>query len=79
LKISTKNKSRWIKTGSMSLAAGYNFTIKRKEFIDFDFKKVEGEDDMFELNFNLPAGEYAFVYIGTSAYSNNSIFSFSVN
>ena len=62
----------------MSIASGYNFSIKKKEFLDFDFKKVDGEEGLFELDFNLPAGEYAFVYIGTSAYSNNSIFSFSI-
>lgn len=78
LKISSKDKSRWIKTGSMSLTSGYNFSIKKKEFLDFDFKQVDEEEGLFELDFNLPAGEYAFVYIGTSAYSNNSIFSFSI-
>ena len=73
-----KNKeTRWIKTGSMSIAEGYSFSIKAKEFIDFEWKKTENKGE-FIINTELESGEYAFVFVGTSAYSNNSIFTFSV-
>jgi hypothetical protein len=77
LTVDENKETRWIKTGSMSLADGYSFSIKAKEYIDFEWEnsKKKGE---FIIKTELKSGEYAFVFVGTSAYSNNSIFTFSV-
>ena len=77
LTVDENKETRWIKTGSMSLADGYSFSIKSKEYIDFKWEnsKKNGE---FIINTELESGEYAFVFVGTSSYSNNSIYTFSV-
>ncbi|HIF84023.1 MAG TPA: hypothetical protein EYQ79_00900 [Flavobacteriaceae bacterium] len=71
-----KKKERWIKTGSMSLAGGFSFQIKKKLYIDFEWEELE--NNTFKIKTNLEPDNYAFVFIGTSAYSNNSIFTFTV-
>ena len=76
LNTNIKKEERWIKTGSMSLAGGYSFQIKKKLYIDFDWEELE--NNTFKINTDLKPDNYAFVFIGTSAYSNNAIFSFTV-
>ena len=76
LNTNIKKEERWIKTGSMSLAGGYSFQIKKKLYIDFEWEELE--NNTFKIKTNLEPDNYAFVFIGTSAYSNNSIFTFTV-
>ena len=76
LNTNIKKKERWIKTGSISLAEGYSFQIKKKLYIDFEWEELE--NNTFKIKTNLEPDNYAFVFIGTSAYSNNSIFTFTV-
>ena len=76
LNTNIKKKERWIKTGSMSLAGGFSFQIKKKLYIDFEWEELE--NNTFKIKTNLEPDNYAFVFIGTSAYSNNSIFTFTV-
>ena len=76
LNTNIKKKERWIKTGSMSLAGGYSFQIKKKLYIDFEWEELK--NNTFKIKTNLEPDNYAFVFIGTSAYSNNSIFTFTV-
>ena len=78
LNVSKKKNSRWIKTGSMSLADGYSFTVNTKKHLEFDYIRKEAENE-FELSFNLKDGQYAFIFIGTSAYSNNAVFAFEID
>jgi hypothetical protein len=77
LTIDKYNERRWIKTGSMSLADGFSLSIKAKEYIDFEWKESNKKGE-FIIDTKLQSGEYAFVFVGTSAYSNNSIYTFSV-
>jgi hypothetical protein len=77
LSIDKNTEQRWIKTGSMSLADGYNLSIKAKEYIKFEWTKTSNPNE-FSINASLSTGEYAFIFIGTSSYSNNSIYTFSV-
>ena len=76
LNTNIKKKERWIKTGSMSLAGGYSFQIKKKLYIDFEWEELG--NNTFKIKTNLEPDNYAFVFIGTSAFSNNAIFSFTV-
>ena len=76
LNTNIKKKERWIKTGSMSLAGGYSFQIRKKLYIDFEWEELE--NNTFKIKTNLEPDNYAFIFIGTSAYSNNSIFTFTV-
>lgn len=62
----------------MSLADGYSFTINTKKHLEFDYIRKEAENE-FELSFNLKDGQYAFIFIGTSAYSNNAVFAFEID
>lgn len=78
LNTNIKKEERWIKTGSMSLAGGISFQIKKKLYIDFEWEELE--NNTFKIKTNLEPDNYAFIFIGigTSAYSNNSIFTFTV-
>ncbi|MEO2143052.1 MAG: hypothetical protein ABGW83_02890, partial [Flavobacteriaceae bacterium] len=58
-----KKKERWIKTGSMSLAGGFSFQIKKKLYIDFEWEELE--NNTFKIKTNLEPDNYAFVFIGT--------------
>jgi len=77
LTVNKNKETRWIKTGSMSLADGYSFSIKAKEYIDFKWKETAKAGE-FVIDTKLASGEYAFIFVGTSAYSNNAIYTFSV-
>ena len=77
LTVNKNKETRWIKTGSMSLADGYSFSIKSKEYIDFKWK-ASAKAGEFVIDTKLATGEYAFIFVGTSAYSNNAIYTFSV-
>jgi len=77
LNTNVKKQERWIKTGSMSLASGYSFQIKKKEYIEFEWEELE--TNVFKIKTNLEQGNYAFVFIGTSAFSNNAIYTFTVD
>mgnify|MGYP001277294784 FL=1 len=77
LTVDENKETRWIKTGSMSLADGFSFSIKSKEYIDFKWEN-SNKNGEFIINTELESGEYAFVFVGTSSYSNNSIYTFSV-
>ena len=77
LSIDKTNRSRWIKTGSMNLTDGYSFSIKAKEYIDFEWETSKNKGE-FIINTKLGSGEYAFIFVGTSAYTNNSIYTFSI-
>ena len=76
LNTNINKKERWIKTGSMSLTGGVSFQIKKKEYISFNWEEVE--TNLYKINTNLEPGNYAFVFVGTSAYSNNAIYTFTV-
>lgn len=77
LNTNVKKQERWIKTGSMSLASGYTFQIKKKEYIEFEWEELE--TNVYKIKTNLEQGNYAFVFIGTSAFSNNAIYTFTVD
>ena len=76
LNTNIKKDERWIKTGSMSLASGYSFQIKKKEFIKFDWEEIE--TNLYKITTNLEPDNYAFVFVGTSAFSNNAIYTFTL-
>jgi len=76
-KIKKTTEQRWIKTGSVNLLEGYTFAINSKEYLDFDWEKLP-ELRGFKIQTELTSGEYAFVFIGTSAYSQNAIYTFSI-
>ena len=76
-KIKKTTEQRWIKTGSVNLLEGYTFAINSKEYLDFDWEKLP-ELRGFKIQTELNSGEYAFVFIGTSAYSQNAIYTFSI-
>jgi hypothetical protein len=76
LNTNIKKEERWIKTGSMSLASGFSFQIKKKLYLDFDWEEIE--KNTFRIKTNLLPDNYAFVFVGTSAFSNNSIFTFTL-
>jgi hypothetical protein len=76
-KIKKTTEQRWIKTGSVNLLEGYTFAINSKEYLDFDWEKLP-ELRGFKIQTELTSGEYAFVFIGTSAYSHNAIYTFSI-
>ena len=76
LNTNIKKEERWIKTGSMSLAGGYSFQIKKKLYIDFDWEELD--NNSFIIKTDLEPNNYAFVFVGTSAFSNNAIFTFTV-
>ena len=72
-----KNRGgRVVKTGSMSLASGYTLNIKSNVMIPFEWKNLEKRS--FEITSRLNRGEYAFVYIGGNAYTNTTLYSFSL-
>lgn len=73
---SKKKDHRYIVTGSASLAKGYRFQIKKEEYIDFDWVKTN--DGNFEIKTKLGTGSYAFVFVGTSSYSNQAVYTFEV-
>jgi|TARA_B110000908_G_scaffold146166_1_gene176953 hypothetical protein len=76
-KIKKTTEQRWIKTGSVNLLEGYTFAINSKEYLDFDWERLP-ELRGFKIQTELTSGEYAFVFIGTSAYSQNAIYTFSI-
>tara|TARA_X000000950_G_C13669290_1_gene559253 strand:+ start:61 stop:777 length:717 start_codon:yes stop_codon:yes gene_type:complete len=76
LNTNIKKEERWIKTGSMSLASGYSFQIKKKEFIKFEWEEID--TNMYKITTNLQPDNYAFIFIGTSAFSNNAIYTFTL-
>ena len=76
-KIKKTTEQRWIKTGSVNLLEGYTFAINSKEYLDFDWEELPDLRG-FKIQTELTSGEYAFVFIGTSAYSQNAIYTFSI-
>jgi hypothetical protein len=76
LKVDTRKDHRWIVTSSMSLASGYRYQIKKEEYIDFDWERID--DSTYKIYTKCKWGNHAFVYIGTSSFSNNSVYSFKV-
>ena len=76
LKVNKDKKERSIKIGSMSLTGGYSFQIKKKFHLKFEWEQVK--DFEYTIKTNLESGEYAFVFTGTTAYSNAAVYTFSV-
>ena len=76
-KIKKSTEQRWVKTGKMNLLEGYSLSISAKEYIDFDWEELPNNKG-FSIQTNLDEGEYAFVFVGTSAYSQNAIYTFSI-
>lgn len=76
LKVNKEKSERSIKIGSMSLTGGYSFQIKKKFHLEFNWEQIK--DFQYKISTNLDAGEYAFVFTGTTAYSNASVYTFSV-
>ena len=76
-KIKKSTEQRWVKTGKMNLLEGYSFSISAKEYIEFDWEALPNNKG-FSIQTNLSEGEYAFVFVGTSAYSQNAIYTFSI-
>lgn len=72
----TSRGGRFLQTGSMSLVDGYRMTVKPNLMIPFEWKEVS--PNTFEISARLNRGEYAFVFVGTVAYVNNSLFTFSL-
>jgi hypothetical protein len=76
LNTNISKSQRSIKTGSMSVIGGYRFQIKKKLYIDFDWKEIS--PNKYEIKTNLEEGNYAFVFVGTTAFSNNALYTFTV-
>lgn len=76
LKVNKDKKERSVKIGSMSLTGGFSFQIKKKFHLKFEWKQVK--DFEYSIKTNLESGEYAFVFTGTTAYSNAAVYTFSV-
>jgi len=76
LNSNVRGKERWIKTGSMSLAGGYSYQVKKKQYIKFEWEEVE--PTLFKITSRLPIGQYAFIFVGQSSFSNNAIYTFSI-
>lgn len=76
LKVDTNKKERSVKIGSMSLTGGYTFQIKKKFHLSFKWEQIK--DFEYVIKTNLESGEYAFVFTGTTAYSNAAVYTFSV-
>ena len=76
LNSNVRGKERWIKTGSMSLAGGYSFQVKKKQYIKFEWEEVK--PTLFKITSRLPIGQYAFIFVRQSSYSNNAIYTFSI-
>ena len=49
---------------------------KKKLYIDFDWKEIS--PNKYEIKTNLEEGNYAFVFVGTTAFSNNALYTFTV-
>ena len=76
LSIDNKNAYRWISTAQYSLIFGGDNTIDIKEFINFNWKEIKQNE--FEINTQLPDGEYAFIFLGSKHGESNRLFTFSV-
>ena len=50
LNTNIKKEERWIKTGSMSLAGGISFQIKKKLYIDFEWEELENNTFKIKTN-----------------------------
>ncbi len=76
-KIKESTEQRWVKTGKMNLLDGYSLSISGKEYIEFDWETLPNNKG-FNIETDLDEGEYAFIFVGTSAYSQNAIYTFSI-
>lgn len=76
LKVDNNKNERSVKIGSMSLTGGYSFQIKKKFHLPFEWNQIK--DFEYTIKTNLESGEYAFVFTGTTAFSNAAVFTFSI-
>ena len=76
LKVNKDKKERSVKIGSMSLTGGFSLQIKKKFQLKFEWEQIK--DFEYVIKTNLASGEYAFVFTGTTAYSNAAVYTFSV-
>ncbi len=74
--INQNRGGRFVKTGSMSLASGYTLNIKSNIMIPFEWKNLAKRS--FEITARLNRGEYAFIYVGGNAYTNTTLYTFSL-